>query len=108
MAQDPLAAIGGIPATQQDPLAAIGGIPDQQATAPPAPGTTGISGFLNKVGEFGAGIPEGAVESMGETIQSLPWVGKKIISPEAMQAERAYFKPGSEAEKHGQTTGDIA
>lgn len=45
---------------------------------------------------------------MGETIQSLPWVGKKILSPEAMQAEREYFKPGSAAEKYGQTTGDIA
>lgn len=36
MAQDPLAAIGGIPAastTQQDPLAAIGGIPDTTSTS---------------------------------------------------------------------------
>lgn len=76
--------------------------------APAAPGTTGVSGALNKIGEFGAGVVPGAVESMGETIQSLPWVGKKIISPEAMQAEREFFKPGTEAEKYGQTTGHIA
>ena len=76
--------------------------------APAAAGTTGVSGALNKIGEFGAGVVPGAVESMGETIQSLPWVGKKIISPEAMQAEREFFKPGTEAEKYGQTTGHIA
>ena len=34
-----------------------------------APGTTGVSGALNKIGEFGAGVVPGAVESMGETIQ---------------------------------------
>lgn len=54
------------------------------------------------------GEAEGLVQSAGETIQSLPWVGKKIISPEAMQAEREYFKPGSPAEEYGKTTGDIA
>ena len=76
--------------------------------APPAPGTTGIAGAANKVGEFGAGFGEGAIQSMSESIHNLPWIGKKILSPEAMEAEREYFKPGSEAEKHGQTTGDIA
>ena len=102
-----------------------GTVPDQQASngglppgatlvsgtvpsAEPASGTTGVAGALNKIGEFGAGVGEGAISSMGQTIQSLPWVGKKILSPEAMQAEREYFKPGSAAEKHGQTTGDIA
>jgi hypothetical protein len=71
----------------------------------PAPGTTGVLGALNKAGEFGAGILPGAVEGMGESIQSIPWIGKKIISPEAMAAERAYFAPGSPAEKVGQATG---
>jgi len=60
------------------------------------------------VQDFGQGVVEGAVKSAGESIQSLPWVGKKIISPEAMAAERAYFRPGSPAEAYGQNTGDIA
>jgi hypothetical protein len=76
------------------------------AGAPEAPPDT--SSTLSKVGDFAKGIGEGAVSSMGETIQSLPWVGKRILSPEAMSAEREYFRPGSAAEKHGQTTGDIA
>lgn len=82
-------------------------MPVDQPT-PSAPGTTGVTGALNKVGEFAAGVVPGAVESMGETIQSLPWIGKKIITPEAMQAEREYFRPGSAAEKAGQGTGAIA
>jgi len=105
--QDPLAAIGGIPATpvtQQDPLAAIGGIPDTSAPLPsPQPGL--LTRAANVIGEAGAGLVPGAVESTGETLQSLPYIGKKIISPEAMQAEREYFKPGSAAEKAGQGIG---
>lgn len=104
-----------------------GTVPDQQASsgglppgatlvsgnvpppaAPPAPGTTGVEGALNKIGEFGAGIVSGAVESMGQTIQALPWVGKKILSPDDMRLEREYFKPGSPAEQAGQTGGAIA
>jgi hypothetical protein len=76
------------------------------ATSTPQPST--LQKAANAAGEFGAGIVPGMVESMGDTIQSLPWVGKKILSPEAMTAERAYFAPGSAAEKYGQTTGHIA
>lgn len=100
------------PATGTAPVAAVSAAPsfDPNASYTPAdqtasPAATGDSGILNKVGEFGAGIVPGMVEGMGETIQSLPWVGKKIISPESMQAEREYFKPGSAAEKAGQTAG---
>jgi len=75
MAQDPLAAIGGIPATQQDPLAAIGGIPDQQVSASPAPGTTGVAGFLNKVGEGGA-----------EAAKDIYGVAKGVLSNAAVAA----------------------
>lgn len=97
--------IEGLPAgATLKPLAAV---PSAAPAVPPAqPGT--LTRAANAVGEFGAGIVPGAVESMGETIQNLPWVGKKIISPEAMQAEREFFKPGTEAEKYGQTTGHIA
>jgi hypothetical protein len=73
----------------------------------PAPSTPD-QGILSKVGDFAKGTAEGAVGSMADTISNLPWVGKKILSPEAMAAEREYFKPGSAAEKFGQTTGDIA
>jgi hypothetical protein len=99
--------------------------PPPAATAAPVSGTAHVddivsnqgparaapadnSSTLSKVGDWAKGTAEGATESMGETIQSLPWIGKKILSPEAMQAEREYFKPGSPAEKVGQTTGDIA
>lgn len=78
-------------------------------TTSAAPDQLGVlTRAANAVGEFGAGVGEGAISSMGQTIQSLPWVGKKILSPEAMAAEREYFRPGSAAEQHGQTTGDIA
>lgn len=53
MAQDPLASLG-VPATATaDPLSNLG-TPAASAAAPPAPGTTGVTGFLNKVGEGGA------------------------------------------------------
>jgi len=113
-AADPYASIATpIPAASASPTVSDSSDPYASiakpiATPSAAPGTTGVSGTLNKIGEFGAGVGEGAISSMGETIQSPPWVGKKILSPEAMQAEREYFKPGSAAEKHGQTTGDIA
>lgn len=109
MAQDPLAQLGtpAIPAadpvSNADPLAALGTPAVSVATQTPP-----SEGILSKVGDFAKGVGEGAVTSAGESIQSLPWVGKKILSPEAMQAEREYFKPGSAAEKAGQTTGDIA
>jgi len=68
MAQDPLAAIGGIPAAPpQDPLAAIGGIPDTTTASVSAPSATGVSGFLTKVGEGGAEAARdiyGAVKGM--------------------------------------------
>jgi hypothetical protein len=92
----PIPAAQATPAATDDPYASI-------ATPIPPPEES-----LAKVGSFAKGVGEGAVTSMGESIQSLPWVGKKILSPEAMQAEREYFKPGSAAEKYGQTTGDIA
>lgn len=63
---------------------------------------------LGAVGDFAKGTAEGAVGSMADTISNLPWVGKKILSPDDMRLEREYFKPGSAAEKFGQTTGDIA
>lgn len=108
-AQDPLAALGGIPATpvsastpSQDPLAALGGVAATPISAPPSPGV------LSEIGNFAKGVGEGAVESAGETVQSLPWIGKKIISPEAMQAERAAFAPGTAGAKAGQYAGKIA
>ena len=67
----------------------------------------GIEKAANAVGEFGAGIVPGAVEAAGSTIQSLPWIGKHIISPDAMAAERAYFAPGSKAEAAGQAAGGV-
>src|ERR1700733_14219998 len=101
MATAPLASLG-VPATpasvptptsSADPLASLG-----TPAAPPAQSDNTQPGLLtragNAIGEFGAGIIPGAVQAMGDTIQSLPYVGKKIISPEAMQAEREYFKPG--------------
>jgi hypothetical protein len=111
MAQDPLSSLG-VPATPSaassvDPLAALG----TPATVPASVSDTQpgmITRAANAVGEFGAGIVPGAIEAAGETVQALPWIGKKILSPEAMQAEREYFKPGSEAEKYGQTTGKVA
>ena len=80
-----------------------GAVSSQPAPTPPPQTST-----LDDVGNFIKGTAEGAVKSAGESIQSLPWVGKKIISPEAMTAERAYFRPGSPAEAYGQTAGDIA
>ena len=47
-------------------------VSNQGPTSSPAPGTTGVSGFLNKVGEAGAGLGEGAISSMSDTIHSLP------------------------------------
>jgi hypothetical protein len=82
-----------------------GATPVQQTSDTPEPHTTS---FLDKVGDFTKGIGESMTADMGETIQALPWIGKKIISPEAMTAERAYFAPGTAAEKYGQTTGHIA
>ena len=72
------------------------------AAAPP-PG-----GILSDIGDVAKGIGEGAVSAMGSTIQALPYVGKKIITPEAMAAERAAFAPGSTAEKLGQYGGEGA
>ena len=97
-AVDPYASIA-TPVAASDPYASI-------ATQIPPEST--MQKAASSAGEFGAGIIPGMVESVGETIQALPWVGKKIISPEAMTAERAYFAPGSAAEKYGQTTGHIA
>jgi hypothetical protein len=115
VANDPLSSLG-VPATPATPSAAPTADPLAALGTPASPSPElgghvldpGVAGALNKVGEFGAGIVPGAVEAMGDTIQHLPWVGKKILSPEAMQAEREYFKPGSPAEKAGQTTGSIA
>src|SRR6202035_2557775 len=73
-------------------------------TAAPAAGTLSKNGDAAQgVNTAELGLMKGAVggllTSAGETIQGLPWVGKKILSPEAMQAEREYFRPGSAAEK---------
>src|ERR1035437_370852 len=107
-------------AAATDPYASIATPIQSSAVSPAASGASDpyasiatsippdTSSTLSKVGDFAKGVGEGAVSSMGETIQSLPWVGKKILSPEAMAAEREYFRPGSAAEKYGQTTGDIA
>jgi ElaB/YqjD/DUF883 family membrane-anchored ribosome-binding protein len=86
----------------------VSGTVPQATPAVPPSDTRNPADIFGKVQDFGTGIFKGAAESMGETIQNLPWVGKKILSPEAMQAEREYFKPGSAADKFGQTTGDIA
>lgn len=75
---------------------------DQSSAAPSLPSADGV---LSTVGSFAKGILPGAVESMGETIQSLPYVGKKIITPEAMAAERAYFSPKNQSEAVGQAAG---
>lgn len=69
---------------------------------PPAPPSKGI---LDNAMDLAGGIVPGAIQSAGESIQALPYVGKEIISPEAMQAEREYFRPGSAAEKAGQGIG---
>ena len=110
------------PQATTDPYASIA-TPIQASAAPvvSAPAATDTSdpyasiatpipnpkGTLAKVGDFVKGAGEGAVTAAGETIQSLPWVGKKLISPESMQAERSTFAPGSAGEKYGQTTGKI-
>lgn len=76
---------------------------------PPSSNPTPIaSSTVDAVGNFAKGIIPGAVEGMAETLQHLPFVGKHIISPEDMEIERAYFAPGSPAEKAGQTTGEGA
>ena len=66
-----------------------------------------VENAANKLGEFAAGVVPGAIEGAGQTIQSLPYIGKKIISPEAMAAERSYFAPGSKAEAAGQVGGGV-
>jgi hypothetical protein len=90
------------------PASAVPAFDPNASYAPAEAPASPDSGGLSKVGSFAKGIGEGAVTSMGETIQSLPWIGKKIISPEDMMAERAYFAPGTAAEKYGQTTGAVA
>ena len=78
-----------------------------KSQTPSLPNTSGNS-VTSGVTDTLKGIGEGAVQSAGETIQSLPWIGKKIISPESMAAERAVFAPGSAAEKAGTYGGKIA
>jgi len=108
-ATDPFASIatpiatpptGGSASASSDPFASIAtDIPPEQST---------LSKVGSAVGGFFKGAGEGATTAAGETIQSLPYIGKKIITPEAMQAERALFAPGTTAEKSGQYAGKIA
>lgn len=93
-----------------------------QAPATPPPGYTvegstsggngsGVLSTLKSVaqapGDIMKGAAQEAIESAGETISALPFLGKHLISPESLAAERAAFAPKSIAEKGGQIIGGV-
>lgn len=78
----------------------------QQSQTPTAPQPSTASQVATGAADTGKGFLEGAVQPVSDMIASIPGIGKHIISPDALQAERASFAPKSTAEKVGQVGGN--
>src|SRR5258708_3953284 len=66
---------------QQSGISLPQGYEDAQAVSGPhaaAPGTTGVSGVLNKIGETGASVASGVVKGPGDTVSGVSHLFNKI------------------------------